>query len=136
MSVETKYSIVKLNNTNYFVWKFKMQLLLTKEGCWDTVTTDVPDPVNDVWKRKNSLAYATIGLNVEDDQLVHLRGKKTGKEAWEVLQHYHEKSNANSLVRLIKRVMSFKLNEGDNVETHIARVAEAVCVQKVLQQCM
>jgi len=38
---------------------------------------------------------------------------------------YHEKSNANSLVRLIKRLMSMKLDEGADLEVHIAHIAEA-----------
>ncbi len=29
-----KYGIVKLNNTNYYNWKFKMQLILVKEKLW------------------------------------------------------------------------------------------------------
>jgi len=44
MSVDIKYAITKLNNTNYFVWKFKMQLLLTKEGAWECITADPPNP--------------------------------------------------------------------------------------------
>ena len=37
--------MTKLNNANYQTWKFKMELLLTKEKLWDVVTDDPPDPV-------------------------------------------------------------------------------------------
>lgn len=125
MSIETKYTIVKLNNANYFVWKFKMQLLLTKEGVWENIVADPPNPLTDAWSKKDSTAYATIGLNVEDDQFVHIRGTSSGRSAWEALRTYHERSNANSLVRLIKRLMNMKLDEGADLEMHITRVAEA-----------
>nr|XP_012216472.1 PREDICTED: uncharacterized protein LOC105668604 [Linepithema humile] len=123
--MDTKYAITKLNNTNYFVWKFKMQLLLTKEGVWETVIADPPNPETEAWKKKDSLAYATIGLNVEDEQLILIRNTKTAKSAWEALKTYHEKSNANSVVRLIKRLMNMKLEEGADLEMHVTRIAEA-----------
>jgi len=85
MSVDIKYAITKLNNTNYFVWKFKMQLLLTKEGAWECVTADPPNPETEAWRKKDSLAYASIGLNVEDEQLVLIRSTKTAKSAWDNL---------------------------------------------------
>lgn len=124
-SMDTKYAITKLNNTNYFVWKFKMQLLLTKEGVWETVIAGPPNPETEAWKKKDSLAYATIGLNVEDEQLILIRNTKTAKSAWDALKTYHEKSNANSVVRLIKRLMSMKLEEGADLEMHVTRIAEA-----------
>lgn len=125
MSIDTKYAITKLNNRNYFVWKFKMQLLLTKEGTWENIIAAPPDPITEAWNKKDSIAYATIGLNVKDDQLVLIRSTKTAKSAWEALRTYHEKSNANSLVRLTKRLMNMKLDEGADLELHIARIAEA-----------
>jgi len=82
-----------------------MQLLLTKESAWECVTADPPNPETEAEKRrkKDSLAYASIGLNVEDEQLVLIRSTKAAKSAWDSLRMYHEKSNANSLVRLIKQ---------------------------------
>lgn len=37
-----KNIIEKLNNNNYFVWKFKIRLLLIKEDVWDAVSLNVP----------------------------------------------------------------------------------------------
>jgi len=62
---------------------------------------------------------------VEDEQLVLIRSTKTAKSAWDSLRMYHEKSNANSLIRLIKRLMSMKLDESADLEMHIAHIAEA-----------
>lgn len=122
--MENKYSIVKLNNSNYFVWKFKIQLLLTKEGSWDCVTKTKPLTAGDDWDKKDGQGYATIGLNVDDEQLIHIRNAKTAKEAWDALKMYHEKSTPNSSVRCMKQIMRMRLPEGGDMETHLARINE------------
>lgn len=126
---ETRYSIVKLNNTNYFAWKFKMQLLLTKEGSWHCTTEDPPADTETAkyaeWLKRDASGYSSIGLNVEDEQLTHIRTTKTTKEAWEALRKYHERSTANSKVRLMKQVMRMRLEEGGNMEQHIGQINDA-----------
>lgn len=42
-----------------------MQLLLTKED--DNIIADPSNSVTEAWNKKDSVAYATIGLNVEDE---------------------------------------------------------------------
>lgn len=102
-----------------------MQMLLTKENSWKCIVESPPDPVTDAWTRQCQQGYSTIGLSVEDDQLVHLRGETTAKGAWDALNKYHEKSTANSIVRLMKRVMTLRLEEGADLETHIAEISGA-----------
>jgi transposase InsO family protein len=125
-SVETKYSIAKLDNTNYFVWKFKMKMLMVKEGTWNCIVTTAPTDTTKLeeWNRKDQQGLATIGLNVCDDQLIHIRNATTSKEAWTSLQDYHEKSTANSKVRLMKTIMRLRLEEGGDMEAHLGRINE------------
>lgn len=125
MSEAMKYTFTKLNNSNYFAWKFKMQLLLAKEKSWKVISDAAPSPVTEEWRNKDQLAYATIGLNVEDDQLVHIRSAKTAVEAWNSLKAYHEKNTTNSKFRLLKSVMAMRLDDGGDMETHVLRINEA-----------
>jgi hypothetical protein len=37
-----KESIKKLNDTNYQLWKFKMQMILMRDGVWENVTLPKP----------------------------------------------------------------------------------------------
>ena len=50
----------------------------------------IPDEVNrklvTEWDAADSKAQAYIGLTVEDDQLIHIRGKATAKEMWNALK--------------------------------------------------
>ncbi|OAD56172.1 hypothetical protein WN48_03818 [Eufriesea mexicana] len=85
MAEVTRLMITKLNNSNYCSWKFKVELLLIKEGLWELVTQNRPATPDTDWFNKDGKARATIGLLVEDDQLIHIRSAKTAKEVWEAL---------------------------------------------------
>lgn len=122
MAEAIKFTFTKLNNGNYYSWKWRMQLLLIKEKTWNVISEAKPNPVTDEWRSKNASAYATIGLNVEDDQSNIIRSTKTAKEAWDALNKYHMKSSANSKVRLLKNLMVMQLDEGGDMELHIARI--------------
>jgi len=39
---DTRFSITKLNNTNFQVWKCKVELLLIKEDLWHAINADRP----------------------------------------------------------------------------------------------
>lgn len=71
MSDSTKVCITKLNDENYQVWSYKLELLLIKEDLW-TVISDGEAPVGDEgqlkkWKRSDDKARAHIGLLIEDN---------------------------------------------------------------------
>lgn len=121
MATETKYHIEKLNNDNYFVWKFRVEMILEKEGYWSVIEEDEPsdEMKSNTWKKNNKQAMATIALTVENDQLVHIRKHRTAKAMWEALRQYHEKGTGNHSVQLIKEICTRRLEEGGDMEQHI-----------------
>ena len=54
--------ITKLNNGNYQIWKFKVELLLTKDDVWSAVSEAPPERISNEWRKKDEKARATIGL--------------------------------------------------------------------------
>lgn len=52
-----------------------MKLILIKEKVWTAITESVPTASTEVttWTPLDQLAQALIGLNVEDNQLLHIR---------------------------------------------------------------
>ena len=72
MAETAKITVAKLNNSNYQTWKYKMELLLIKEELWDVVTGIKPQQPTEEWVKKDGKARASIGLLVEDNQLVHV----------------------------------------------------------------
>lgn len=109
---EFKSGIKKLNNGNYQVWKYKLELLLIKEDLWDIVINEKPENVDATWMSKDGKARATIGLLVDDSQLVHLRKLKTARDYWETLMKTHEKSTLSNKVMLLKKLCRMQLKEG------------------------
>lgn len=76
MADNTRVTITKLNNENYQVWKYKVELLLVKEDLWNVVSEEPPAEPDAAWKRKDGQARATIGLLVEDNQFIQIFGRK------------------------------------------------------------
>jgi len=81
----TWFNIVKLNNTNFQVWKYKVELLLTREDLWHTVDSDRSTAPDAHWLKADRQAHATIGLLIEDDQLRHIKNATSAKETWTAL---------------------------------------------------
>jgi transposase InsO family protein len=121
-------NITKLNNDNYSVWKFKMELLLMKEDLWSQVSTKKPADTTAAasWQKRDDRARATIGLLVEDSQLIHIRKDTTAKGAWESLKNYHEKSTLTSKVYLLRQICNLKLSETGNMEQHVTTMQDLV----------
>lgn len=127
MAEGTKVLVTKLNNNNYQLWKFKMELLLLKEDQWHVIQNQKPDNVAEAeWKKLDGKARATIGLLIEDNQVTHIRNTKTAKEAWEALKAYHEKATLTSKVFILKKLCRMNLSEDGNVETHIESMMDLV----------
>lgn len=119
--MDLKLSITKLNNENYFVWKYRMELLLIKEGAWSVVNEAKPEIATQSaeWEKRDNTARALIGLSVEDDQLIHVRTKTTAKEVWEDLKEYHERSTLSNQAHLMRKICSTKLDENGNMNEHL-----------------
>ncbi|KAK2578197.1 hypothetical protein KPH14_011654 [Odynerus spinipes] len=128
MAESLRIGIAKLNNENYSVWKFKVELMLIKEDLWDQVSMAKPEDQQAaaIWQKKDDKARATIGLLVEDSQLVHIRKASTAKQVWESLQNYHEKSTLTSKVYLFRQICKMHLSETGNMEAHVATMQELV----------
>lgn len=126
--MESKIFIEKLNNSNYYTWKYKIRLLLIKEDVWECITENAPDYVEDSrvanraiqrWTKKDQKAQAIIGLNVEDAQLVYIRGKDTAAEIWNALKFVHEKDTLTNRVSIYKKIAMLKMKESDKIENHL-----------------
>ncbi|RYG87357.1 MAG: DUF4219 domain-containing protein [Alphaproteobacteria bacterium] len=40
--MDNKPTMEKLNNSNYYTWKYKIRLMLIKEDVWDCINEDPP----------------------------------------------------------------------------------------------
>lgn len=119
--METKVHLSKLNNTNFFNWKFKLELLLIKEKVWHTISKETPTglALTEKWSEQDETARALIGLNVEDTQLIYIRNAKSAKEAWKNLKEIHENDSVTCIVTLFRQLYSTRMEEGQDLQNHI-----------------
>lgn len=120
----TQVKVVKLNGTNYPTWKFKLELLLIKDGLCTVIKDEAPNPITEDWNTKDDKARATIGLMVEDTELHNIRNAKTAKESWNFLKDCHEKATMTNKIMLMRKLFSTKLALNGNVEIHIGEILE------------
>lgn len=73
VSYKEAFNVEKLNNTNYQIWKFKIQMYLIKEELFTVITKQVPNPLTAEWTKKDAKASAIINLSLEDNQFVDIR---------------------------------------------------------------
>ena len=125
-SSDTKFTVAKLNNSNYQVWKFKVKMLLIRDDTWTVVRDDAPDPIPDGWERKDEKAQCTISLTVEDNQLIHICNCETARSMWLELQKVHERSNLSSKMYLRKKLYKIRLQTNQNMQEYISAALQLV----------
>lgn len=120
------FKIEKLNYSNYQTWKYKLELLLLKEGLWEVVSEAKPVDPSAVWTKQDGKAKALIGLLIEDSQLIHVRKLDTSKNYWDALKSYHQKSTLTNKVFLLKRICRMQMGENGDMESHINTLLDIV----------
>lgn len=122
-----KVNVTKLNDSNYQLWKFKMKMILMRDGVWENVNSPKPEgdklPAN--WNNLERKAIAAIGLAVEDSQLVHLITITSARDMWLKLQSLHERSSICSKLYLIRKLYSMRFTTG-TMAVHVSAMLEIV----------
>lgn len=122
MTLEMKYTVTKLNRSNYFNWSYKMKMLLVEKDLW--ISNATPEPITDEWTKNDLKAHSIIALNIQDEQIQYIRNCSLAKDAWNKLKSIHEKDTPNHRVYIIRQLMTQKLEEGGDVETHVNKMNE------------
>jgi hypothetical protein len=120
----------KLNDDNWAVWSYRMEMLLTKMELWDVVSGDTTKPTGAethktviAFRKKQRLARAEIALRVEDLQLVHTRVEDP-VDIWKKLQMVHEAHGLGTRMSLRRRFHSMVKADGCNIQTWLSTVEE------------
>lgn len=113
-------TIVKLKGRDNFIdWQFAVEAYLEHEGLWECVQG------NDADESNNRKAKSKIILLIEPVNFVHIRGYKTAKEIWDVLQVTFEDSGLYRRVSLIRQLTSTRLENCNGMEDYVNKVISA-----------
>lgn len=126
MADASKFSVAKLNDTNYQAWKFKMKMLMIREETWTYVVDSAPEPRTAPWIAGDRKAQSTICLSLDDSQIVHVCNCSTAKAMWEELQKVHERANLSNKLYLLRKLYQSKLGPEEDMQGYIRRTLELV----------
>ncbi|HVX00073.1 MAG TPA: hypothetical protein VHA52_06550 [Candidatus Babeliaceae bacterium] len=128
------YAIDKLNSSNFSAWKFRMQMILIDRGLWEMVDGSQVEPVSSdtaesrlkyaEWKKKDNTALAQIALTVSTNELAHIKGVKSAREAWLKICNVFEAKGLDANVFLRRKFFNTKFNPNDSMQAHINYVRE------------
>lgn len=124
-SYKEKQVIEELNSHNFSNCKFKIEMMLIKEDLFEVVTDYPPTPTTD-WTKQDKKTHSLINLNIENNEIVHVKHLYTARDTWGTLKEIHESSNLSNKLYLLRKRYSTKLNESGNMVAHITKILELV----------
>lgn len=134
MAITTKnyFNIDPLNGDNYVTWKFRVTTLLVEQEVVDMIGKKfVESDYTDEQKRreakkKDDKCKLLIVQSVANGQIDLVRDKKTAFAMWESLKEMYQKKGLPGQLFLRRKLITMKLNEGENLEEFILRFEQVL----------
>ncbi len=86
--------VPKFNGEKFNLYKYKLKLVMEKDGMWRIVTGQVSRPDDPVaaatYDKKAQSALTIIAFTLEDSLLHHIKDVDSPKEAWDILEGEYE----------------------------------------------
>ena len=121
----------KLNDTNYNIWKYRMEMLLLKMDLWDIVSGEEEEPTTGPnsktmksYRKRQQAARAEIALRVEDNQLIYTKNTDPA-EIWTKLETVHRARGMATRMAMQREFHIMQKSAEENMQAWIARVQDA-----------
>ena len=130
MAMEEKWSVDRLDSTNWMTWKFQVRHLLLAKGLWGYVDGSevLPEGANEQtraeFQKKSQRAFSTIALAISTQQLYLITSFENPKDAWVNLHKHFERDTLANKLFLKKRYFRAEMKEGISVEVHLKEMKE------------
>ena len=121
--------IEKLTDSNFYVSKQKIQLLLAlKDVDLHIIESEVP-AVSDsddrrTWLRGDNKAKAIIGFSLSDEYLEHVRDFETAKQMWEAIPKVFERHTLLNKLAARRRFYIVTMQNNEKMLAYINRVKQ------------
>ncbi len=129
-SADEKWSIDKLDGTNWTTWKFQMRHLLLAKGLWghvdgtEVLGEDAGDCAQTEFRQKSQKAFSTIVMAIGTPQLYLVTSCEQPKEAWDTLRNHFERETLANKLFLKKQYFRTEMKEGTSMEVHLKHMKE------------
>jgi hypothetical protein len=129
-SMEEKWSIDKLDASNWMTWKFQMRHLLLAKGLWgqvdgsEVLAPGANEQARDTFRLKEQKAFSSIVMAISTSQLYLVTSCEGPKEAWDTLRNHNERGTLANKLFLKKQYFRSEMKEGSPMETHLKNMKE------------
>ena len=112
--MEEKWSIDKLDGSNWNTWKFQMKHLLMAKGIWglvdgsEVLAHDATPAAQALYRSRLQKAFSTIVLAIDRAQLYLITSCEEPKQAWDALKKHFERETLANKLFFEKAVFSFR----------------------------
>lgn len=130
MASEDKWTIDKLNGSNWTTWKFQMKHLLLGRELWsvvdgsETLADGAGAEAQSSFDKKCQKALSTLVLSISSSQLYLITSFDKPKDAWSALCSHFERNTLANKLFLKKRFFRMEMKEGTSVEKHLKSMKE------------
>lgn len=117
------YQVDKLTNSNFTIWKFRIEMVLKARKLWKYVETEA-DGSSVKEKEQEQEALSQIALTVSAGVVGHIRNTKTARQAWLKICSVFEQKGLASQVFLRRKLINVKFDGCQPMQNHINKIRE------------
>ena len=131
-------SIVKLDDTNYQVWKLQVSLLFRSSELWGVVNgsevkpvarnPESPTPAEQAaitaWESKDLKAMTIIVTSVTVKKLNHVYACQTSKEMWDKFALVYSDNSQLNLNNMMTKLINYQMKEGESIVDMYSEIEE------------
>ena len=120
------FKIEKLTESNYHVWRQKIELILAFREIDHLIEVGRPSEQVDSekWTKDDAKARAIIGLTLSDEHLEHIRDCTTASEMWSTITDLFQRKTLLNKLACRRKFYSAKMSDGEKAITFISRVRQ------------
>ena len=128
--MEEKWSIEKLDGSNWNTWKFQMKHLLMAKGLWNLVdgsevlASEATAAAAALFQSRLHKAFSTIVLAMDSAQLYLVTSCEEPKQAWNALKNHFEREILSNKLLLKKQYFRSEMKEGTSVDQHLKHMKD------------
>lgn len=129
--MDDKWSVDKLNSSNYSTWKFKLKHFLIAKELYGYVDGSIDQPASTAsatdkndYSTKSNKAFSHIVLAVGDELLYLITECENAKAAWNKLKAHFERDTLANKLFLKKQYFRTVMKEGTPIEQHLKQMTD------------
>ena len=122
------FKIDKLTDSNFHVWKQRMELILAFRELDSHIDENARAPVDPAqlanWVKNDLKAKAVIGLALSDEHLEHVRDCETAADTWKAVVDLFQRKTLLNKLTARRRFYSAKMADSEKALAFISRVRQ------------